>query len=142
MFVTPQLKDSVGKILQSLGEHSQWLSACAALGSDWTGDKTRVLAAERALHVAVELATDAANQVIDALVMRDPGGYADIIRVLMEEQVVDKAWFHKFEGAIAFRQRLIHDYIEIEDLEVVDAVSQYAPLFPVYIEKIKAYLEM
>lgn len=142
MFVTPQLKESVDRILNSLKDHADWLSECAAVETVWSDDRTRVLAAQRALHVAVELATDAANAVIDALVMRDPGGYADIIRVLMEEQVVDKDWFTAFEGALEFRQRLIHHYIDVRDQDVVAAVSLYAGLFPPYIDKIRAYLQM
>lgn len=142
MFVTPQLKENVNRMLTELDGYAEWLSKCAAGEQDWNHDTTRVLAAQRALHVAVELATDAANQVIDALVMRDPGGYADIIRVLMEEQVVEKEWFAAFEGALTFRQKLIHSYIDVQAAEVVEAVSLYADLFPEYTKKLRAYLKM
>lgn len=140
MFVTPVLREQVARMLQRLETNSVWLQECAHSAEDWSVDVTRVLAAERALHVSVELTTDAANAVIDALVMRDPGGYADIIRVLMEEGVVEKDWFMEFEGVLAFRQKLIHSYLELSGNEVVDAVHRYAALFSTYIDKLRTYL--
>jgi len=142
MFVTSVLRNQVARMLQRLETNSRWLEECAHLTEDWSADLTRVLAAERAMHVCVELTTDAANAVIDALVMRDPGGYADIIRVLMEEGVVEKDWFMEFEGALAFRQKVIHGYLDLSGSEVVDAVRQYATLFSTYISKLRTYLEI
>ena len=140
MFVTKKLQEQVNEILNDLDVYAEWLEACAARTGDWENDVTIRWAAERALHIAVECATDAANVVIDALVMRDPGGYSDIIRVLMEEGVVHPDWFRQFEGALELRNRLIHQYTDIQAEEIRLGVTRYAPLFKEYAAKLREYL--
>ncbi|WP_054967873.1 DUF86 domain-containing protein [Alicyclobacillus ferrooxydans] len=157
MFVTTELRAAVQKNLLKVDEYAFWLEDYEThLGESGIGQNTASnggnaggedvltgkLAAERALHVAIECTTDAANLVIDQLVMREPGGYADILRVLMEENVVTKNWFAKFEGALAFRDRLVHHYAELTADEVNQAVEAYAGLLPEYTAALRSYLDI
>lgn len=140
MFITEQLRQDVDKLLGAIVTRAKWLEAAANSSSgDWT-EETMVWAAERALHVAVECVTDAANLVIDALVMREPGGYADIVRVLMEEGVVERSWFAEFEGALDLRNRLARQYVDLTPAEVVTAVNAYGPLFRPFVAALRSYL--
>ncbi|QSO54187.1 DUF86 domain-containing protein [Alicyclobacillus curvatus] len=139
VFVTAELRASVQKNLAKVDECSYWLEQNGAQVED---NLTLKLAAERALHVAIECATDAANLVIDALVMREPGGYADIIRVLMEESVVSRDWFAAFESALEFRNRLVHRYADMTFEEVREAAVTYGPLLPAYSEALRTYLDI
>lgn len=140
MFVTQTLRDKVDIMLTTLETRARWLRATAERSDAWFLDEAQCWAAERALHVAIECSTDAANEVIDALIMREPGGYTDIIRVLMEEDVVSKEWFSQYEGALAFRDRLVHGYTSISPEEVHTAVHKYAALFAPYVEMVQRYL--
>ncbi|MCL6453591.1 MAG: DUF86 domain-containing protein [Alicyclobacillus sp.] len=140
MFVTKELKQQVEVYLQQIDRLSGWLAAAGESGIQWDEEMTPRLAAERALHVAIECVTDVGNLLIDALVMRDPGGYADIVRVLMEESVVPRAWFTAFEGAIAFRNRLIREYTTLRPAEVGEAVAAYGPLLAEFTESVRNYL--
>ena len=45
---------------------------------------------ERLVHVAIECLADIGNVLIDALLMRDPASYVDIIDVLRDEEVVSR----------------------------------------------------
>lgn len=141
MFITQTLRDKVAAITAELEVRGQWLRATAERTDAWYTDASLRWAAERALHVAIECSTDAANEVIDALVMREPGGYADIIRVLMEEGVVTRTWFNQFEGALAFRDKLVHAYVALSPEDVRAAVQAYGSLFSTYVEMLQAYLE-
>ncbi len=140
VFVTAELRDSVQKNLVKVDECATWLKDHGEEVS--VGNLTMKLAAERALHVAIECATDAANLVIDALVMRDPGGYSDIIRVLMEEDVVSRDWFAAFEGALDFRNHLVRRYANLTAEEVHQAAVTYGPLLPAYSEALRSYLDI
>jgi uncharacterized protein YutE (UPF0331/DUF86 family) len=142
VFITQTLRDKVTAIVAELEVRSQWLQATSERADAWHKDESLRWAAERALHVAIECSTDAANEIIDALVMREPGGYADIIRVLMEEGVVTRTWFHQFEGALAFRDKLVHAYVALSPEDVHDAVQAYGSLFSSYVKMLKAYLEI
>lgn len=156
VFITAELRLGVKKYLDKVDECFNWLDSCPWSPSgrdDGTSDPnpdiaddpmdpTTKLAAERALHVAVECTTDAANLVIDALIMREPGGYADILRVLMEESVVTKLWFEQFENALRFRDRLVHHYADLTVNEVRDAVQAYTPLLPEYTAALRTYLDI
>lgn len=142
MFVTERLREKVDHILRTLEERASWLMEVRELPeAEWEGPAL-VWAAERAMHVAIECTVDAANEIIDALVMREPGSYEDILRVLMEEGVVTKEWFEAYVGVLAFREKLVRGYTSLPGSEVVQAVRVYAPLFQPYAAAVRNYLEI
>jgi uncharacterized protein YutE (UPF0331/DUF86 family) len=140
MFVTEDLREKVDHILRTLDERAGWLMQVRDLPDDKWNERELLWAAERAMHVAVECSIDAANEIIDALVMREPGSYEDILRVLMEEGVVSRDWFEAYVGVLAFRDKLVRRYTSLSGGEVVEAVRTYAPLFQPYAAALRAYL--
>ncbi len=138
LFITDSLRTQVDRFLRAIEERSRWLAGLTP--SSGADDPGRVWAAERALHVAVECVTDAANLIIDALVMRDPGGYVDIVRVLMEEGVVSRDWFQRFEPMLRLRERLVHGYLDLPPDEIMEAAVQFGPLFNEYVASVRQYL--
>lgn len=166
MFVTEELRSSVGRYLTRMEACATWLADAApgvaevagqaqaaghaALGAAELAGQTPAdrqaltwqLAAERAVHVGVECSTDIGNLIIDALVMRDAGGYADIMRVLMEEQVVPKDWFEAYLGVIQYRDKLLRNYLQVTPEETREAASAAAQLFPQFARSIRHYLNI
>lgn len=142
MFVTNKIKSEIQNSLDCMLSHAELLYELSTRTPGWSNDKVLKLAAERAFHVAVECVTDVGNDIIDALVMRDAGGYSDIIKVLAEEDVVSQDWFHEFTKAIDFRQRLVRDYKAINAQEVEANVASCAALFPPYARSIQSYLQL
>ncbi|GGI97533.1 hypothetical protein GCM10010885_03980 [Alicyclobacillus cellulosilyticus] len=146
MFVTDALRGKVEAYLATMERCAAWLAEAARTlqeeGETLASDVTLRLAAERALHVAIESALDAANTVIDALVMREPGGYADMIRVLAEEGVVSRSFSQAFAAALSFRSRLVRDYLQLTAEEVADAVRQLQHLFPEFAASLRRYLQI
>lgn len=142
MFVTEQLRKSVELRLRTIEARAAWLESAATWpDADWD-DETLVWAAERALHVAIECVTDTGNLIIDALVMREPGGYVDIVGVIAEEDVVPRDWFEAFRGALALRNQLVRDYATLSPQIVTRAVREYGPLFVPFVTSVRTYLGM
>nr|WP_230087812.1 HepT-like ribonuclease domain-containing protein [Alicyclobacillus mali (ex Roth et al. 2021)] len=138
--MTKDHKQQIEVWLDALGARVAWLEDLAEREEAWEEDLTWRLAAERALWTSVEYVTDIASLIIDALVMRDPGGYADIVKVLVEEQVLDRPWFEAFTGAIDFRSRLLRDHARIAPKDVREAVSRYADLFAPFMNQIREFM--
>ncbi len=69
-----------------------------------------ILAAERVLHLAIESIVDVGNYIIDGFIMRDPGGYIDIIEILIDEQVIPIEDSKKLKEIVSYRKQLVHDY--------------------------------
>ena len=142
MFITNELKRQVSDLLEGLTTRVNWLQSLAGREDDWEQDLTYLLAAERALHTSVEYTTDIGSLIIDALVMRDPGSYADIIKVLVEEQVLPEAWFQEFEPIFPLRARFIRDHAHIKPAEVKNAVQAHAHQFTIFVNCIRRYLDL
>lgn len=142
MFVTDELRRKVDGLLRAMEQRARWLQAVADRTDAWWADEGLCWGVERALQVAAELATDAANTVIDALVMREPGGYADILRVLMEEGVIDKPLFRRFEEVLTWRNRLVRQYASIPPQDLAAAVKPCAEVFAPYARALREYLQI
>jgi uncharacterized protein YutE (UPF0331/DUF86 family) len=142
MYIDDSLREKVGAILDVLSERAGWLSELASREDAWWETVETRWAAERALHVAIECTTDAANDIIDAVIMRDPGSYIDIVRVLMEEHVVEQHWFKRFEQMLPIRDKLIRKHTDLSPEQVRDAVREYASLFQPYVAAVRSYLNV
>lgn len=79
--------------------------------------------AERYLHLAIECLLDIGNHIIADRGYRKPETYAEIIEVLANEGVVSQELGQNMAGMAAFRNVLVHDYVNL-DLEVVYQVIQ------------------
>ncbi|EJY55223.1 hypothetical protein URH17368_1963 [Alicyclobacillus hesperidum URH17-3-68] len=141
MFLTDAHKEQIETWLAGLSERVTWLQTLSQQSDAWEHDLTWRLAAERALHTSVEYVTDISSLIIDALVMRDPGGYADIVKVLVEEQVVDAQWFDSFTGIFDLRTKLLRDHAQVTPTEIRQAVVRYANQFSPFIDAIRAYIK-
>jgi len=140
LFVTAQLQRSVQTMIADMTRRTEWLETQPVDRAQI--DFTLQLAAERALFSAIESTTDIASLVIDALIMRDPGGYADILKVLVEESVLTETWFEGFMPVLDFRVRLLRTHASLSAAEVVNIARIAAPLFRVYMKALANYLAL
>ncbi|WAH35725.1 DUF86 domain-containing protein [Alicyclobacillus dauci] len=142
MFVTEAQKEQIRAWLKGLDERVSWMLTLAQREDPWELDLTWRLAAERALHTSVEYTTDIGSLIIDALVMRDPGGYADILKVLVEENVLENDWFVSFSEIMPLRARFIRDHANVQPHEVREAVERFGPMFPAFSSAIVQYFHL
>ncbi|MBB6735039.1 DUF86 domain-containing protein [Cohnella zeiphila] len=85
-------------------------AAAAELASGWTGSRIEGLAQERALHLALEIVTDAGSFLIDGFMMRDASSYEDIVEVIAGENVVPAERAEKLRELVLLRKPLVQEY--------------------------------
>ena len=79
--------------------------------------------AERNLHLAIECLLDIGNHIIADLGYAKPESYADIFRILTENQVIPLQLYKNLEGMAAFRNVLVHDYLRLDRARVHQAIK-------------------
>ena len=84
---------------------------------------------------------DAGNLLIDALVMRDPGSYADIVDILADEGVLCGATAASARRLVLLRRVLLQDYAEDRDGEIL-ACARLWPDFLSLAAEVRRYAGM
>lgn len=112
--------------VQRIQKQLHHLEKCAEVLKKLEGKSSGLeerFSAERALHLAVECMIDVGTVMIDGFIMRDPGGYLDIVDILMDERVIDESTGKRFKRHVRLRERLIRYYTEVdwEDLRLSQA---------------------
>ena len=79
--------------------------------------------AERNLHLAIECLLDIGNHIIADLGYAKPESYADIFRILNENQVISLQLYKNLEGMAAFRNILVHDYLRLDRKRVHQVIK-------------------
>lgn len=89
----------------------------------------------RALHLAVEAIIDIGDALITSYLMRDPGGYEDIIDILEDEQVIPSEATAQLKERVRLRERLVRHYEKVEVSELIAAIKNYEDLvqFPTWV---------
>jgi uncharacterized protein YutE (UPF0331/DUF86 family) len=94
----------------------------------------------RALHIGVECVIDIGNTLIDGFIMRDPGGYADIIDILEDEQVVPLNLANQLKEFIILRDKLVRYYDHIQIQEVQHYLTE-TNVFSQFLSYVEAFLQ-
>lgn len=82
--------------------------------------------AERNLHLAIECLLDIGNHVIAEKAFEKPESYADIFRILRENQIIPSDLYENLEGLAAFRNILVHDYMRLDRGKVFEMIRTKA----------------
>ncbi|OYD07231.1 DUF86 domain-containing protein [Paludifilum halophilum] len=96
-------------------------------------------AASRAVHIAVECVIDVGSVMIDGFIMRDPGGYLDIIDILEDEQVVPSDGTGRLKEWVRLRDRLVRRYHEVDHEELASHLKDIG-VFTAYTDWVRDYL--
>lgn len=79
--------------------------------------------AERNLHLAIECLLDIGNHIIADRNYSKPESYADIFKILSDEQVISQDLYNNLEGMAAFRNILVHDYMRLNRKRVYEIIK-------------------
>ena len=101
---------------------------------------TEQLAFERIAYVVIESIIDVGNSMIDGFIMRDPGGYEDIIDILEDEKVIVVEQAHSLKEVIAVRKQLVQEYTAINHQTLVDALTKNAEALEQFPNNVRRYL--
>ncbi|WP_054703668.1 DUF86 domain-containing protein [Bacillus sp. JCM 19041] len=99
------------------------------------------LAIERAGTVIIESIIDVGNQMIDGFIMRDPGGYEDIIDILQDEAVINEANARELKSVIRIRKSLAYEYTSLQGSEVLQVLKANNSSLEEFPGNIRVYLK-
>lgn len=142
MFITDKLRHDVEPVLTLLSGEADFLREGLAVLSqlhDVTMKRFVMRALERSLQVAVEGIADVGNALIDALLMRDPSSYADIIAVLCDEQVVDESLAFELTEVVMIRKVLVQEYLADHEREVL-AIARRHMAITAFVQAVRTYM--
>lgn len=125
MFLTDMYKEKIVVHMMHLNDMLEQLSMLQKIGvAEFQRDRLLQLAAARALHISIEAVTDGGGFIIDALLMRDPSSYEDIIQVLADEGVFSTGIVEELLALARFRKKLTHDYVSLTDDELFQFMTR------------------
>ena len=124
------------KIALTLSHMNQLLSIIETK-KDWQADDVSKLAFERVGHNIIESIIDVGNSMIDGFIMRDPGGYDDIIDILTDEKVITAEMDGPLKEVIEFRKVLVREFYSVNHTKLEGVLTEnfrYLKEFPKAVE--------
>ncbi|GAE27636.1 hypothetical protein JCM9140_3789 [Halalkalibacter wakoensis JCM 9140] len=118
--------------MESLQEQLTKLKECR--------DFTEKLAVERIAYVIIESIIDVGNSMIDGFIMRDPGGYEDIIDILEDEKVVTSEDAKALKKLIILRKSLVSDYSKVNHNQLIETFITHSGSLRQFPLEIRRYL--
>lgn len=97
-------------------------------------------ALERLTHMMIEAVLDVGNSMIDGFIMRDPGSYADIIEILMDEKVISADTGKSLKILVQYRKVLVQMYTEIDHNELQQEFSRNLHELTLFPTNVRDYL--
>ena len=121
--------------------HMEKLLALYKEEEDWEADLVHSLALARLTHVIIESIIDVGNTMIDGFIMRDPGGYDDIIDIMDDEKVITPEMSDPLKQVIALRRMIVMEFIDVETSEIVLVLDNSMETLLAFPTKVRHYLE-
>lgn len=97
-------------------------------------------AAERALHLAVEIVTDVGSYLIDGFIMRDASSYEDIVDIMLDEKVIDSNMHAILVKLVRLRKPLVQEYF-LSQQEPAEWAQDLPAVLETFSTKVLTYLE-
>lgn len=108
---------------------------------DWEADLIHSLALARLTHVVIESIIDVGNTMIDGFIMRDPGGYDDIIDIMDDEKVITPEMSDPLKQVIGLRRMIVMEFIDVDTAEIVKVLTSSMETLLEFPTKVRHYLE-
>ncbi len=129
---------NIPRIEEQLAYFERCLLICEQLNNKPLHD-LEAFALARALHIAVECMIDVGTVMIDGFIMRDPGGYQDIVDILEDEQVISPDLALAISKWVKLRGRLVRQYTDVEQDELIAAAKDVATI-RLFAQRVQHYL--
>ncbi len=95
---------------------------------------------ERLIQLLVETATDINGHILVTDFQKSPDSYFESFIQLGEVGVISRELAKELAPSAGIRNRLVHEYDEIDDKIIYESVSDAIDLFQKYINSINCYL--
>jgi len=109
--------------------------------ADYDSDLEQQIIVERSLHLLIESAVDINTHIVVTERKSPPETYRDSFIDLAKVGVISKELARELSPAAGLRNRLVHDYDDIDATIVRQSIMLALRLLPKYIEQIREYLQ-
>ncbi|MEK4566104.1 DUF86 domain-containing protein [Alkalihalobacillus sp. FSL R5-0424] len=99
------------------------------------------LALERVCYLMIEAIIDVGNSMIDGFIMRDPGSYADIVDILVDERVVPHEQGESLKEILQARKEIIQTTGTINHSDLYQLLQAQSGALKAFPENVRSYLE-
>jgi len=107
----------------------------------WAENFTHSLALSRLTHVVIESIIDVGNTMIDGFIMRDPGGYDDIIDIMDDEKVITPEMSEPLKKVIGLRTMIVREFNNVDTGLIVNVLDETIETLTEFPKKVRHYLE-
>ena len=121
--------------------HMEDLLALYKEEENWSEDLIHALGLARLSHVVIEAMIDVGNTMIDGFIMRDPGGYDDIIVIMEDEKVITPEMSAPLKQVIGLRQMIVREFIDVNTDSIIDVLDESYESLLLFPTKVRHYLE-
>lgn len=121
--------------------HMEELLALYKEEENWEEDLIHSLALARLAHVVIESIIDVGNTMIDGFIMRDPGGYDDIIDIMDDEKVITPEMSDPLKQVIGLRRMIVMEFIDVETTSIIKTLDGSMETLLAFPPKVRHYLE-
>lgn len=97
--------------------------------------------AERLIQLIVETATDINGHLIVSSGHKPPVDYYTSFIILSDLQILEQKFAEKIAPSAGLRNRLVHEYEEIDDEIVYNSIQKTIKTYKKYIRKIESHLK-
>ncbi|KYP80005.1 hypothetical protein AYW79_00680 [Ferroacidibacillus organovorans] len=128
VFITGEVKKRLAALSQLICQYARDLERSQAARKSTSDEVMRRLfdyASVRCIHGMIEAFADSGNQLIDALVMRDPASYRDIIEILGDESVIPRETVLVLGEMMEKRRQLIDSFSKID--QEIESIERIVP---------------
>ena len=121
--------------------HMEELLALYNEEKEWTSNLINSLAVARLSHVVIESIIDVGNSMIDGFIMRDPGGYDDIIDIMEDEKVISVEMSDPLKEVIGLRKMIVRDFTNVNTDTIVEVLNSSMESLLTFPKNVRHYLE-
>lgn len=134
-------QDKITKLVSELRTSVKRLRHLSKLSqNDFVTDPDKVGSAKYHFIVAIESCIDMSNHVIARNGFRVPEDYGDTFRVMAEAGVLENGFSQELRNMAKFRNRLVHLYWEIDDIQVHEILKSRLDDFKTFLDNLSRFL--
>ena len=135
-------KSLILRKLSTLDEYLKQINEYANISlKDYSADWKIQRIVERTMQMMIETCLDVSGHIISDKKFRVPETYADMFRILVQNDILKESQLEAFEKIAKFRNIIVHDYEKIDAEIVLGILQKNLNDFEGFIEAIIDYLK-
>ena len=131
------MTNKVNQKIQLLEENLKKLNRLKELNKEeFISDFRNLEAGKHLLQTSIEAMIDIANSIIARQRLREPETSADAFRILADNEFISQANKEKYIKMTKFRNRVVHVYSKIDEVEIYNIIQNYLSDYKEFIKEI------